>query len=145
MLEAASVVGEAFEVAVVAASTECPVEEVEARCEALAAQHHVIEDTGLTAGPDGTRGGGYRFQHVLYQQVLYEQVGTGRVRSSTGALGHGWRRAMAPAPGKSRPSWPSTSSAGARSRGPCTIGSRRGTMPPGVMPITKPSPPSPKG
>jgi len=78
VLEAASVVGEAFEVAVVAASTECPVEEVEAWCEALAAQHHVIEDTGPTAGPDGMRGGGYRFQHVLYQQVLYEQVGTGR-------------------------------------------------------------------
>jgi predicted ATPase len=78
VLEAASMVGEAFEVAVVAASTERPVEEVEARCEALAAQHHVIEDTGLTAGPNGMRGGGYRFQHVLYQQGLYEQVGTGR-------------------------------------------------------------------
>ena len=78
VLEAASVVGEAFEVAVVAASLDCPVEEVEARCDALAAQHHVIEDTGLIAGPEGMRGGGYRFQHVLYQQVLYEQVGTGR-------------------------------------------------------------------
>jgi predicted ATPase len=78
VLEAASVVGKAFEVAVVAASTECPVEEVEARCEALAAQRHVIEDTGLTAGPNRMRGGIYRFQHVLYQQVLYEQVGTGR-------------------------------------------------------------------
>src|SRR5262245_43378805 len=78
VLEAASVAGEAFEVAVVAASLECPVEEVEARCEALAAQHHVIEDTGLIAGPEGMRGGAYRFQHVLYQQVLYEQVGTGR-------------------------------------------------------------------
>jgi predicted ATPase len=78
VLEAASMVGEAFEVAVVAASLDCPVEEVEAQCEVLAAQHHVIEDTGLTAGPAGMRGGGYRFQHVLYQQVLYEQVGTGR-------------------------------------------------------------------
>src|SRR5262249_29879182 len=78
VLEVASVVGKAFEVAMVAASSECPVEEVEARCEALAAQHHVLEDTGLTAGPNGMRGGGYRFQHVLYQQVLYEQIGTGR-------------------------------------------------------------------
>ena len=26
----------------------------------------------LTVWPGGTRAGGYRFQHALYQQVLYE-------------------------------------------------------------------------
>ena len=63
-------------------------------CDGLAAQHHFIEDTGLTVWPDGTSSGSYRFQHALYQQVLYEQVGTvRRVRSSTGVLAHGWRRA----------------------------------------------------
>ena len=30
--------------------------------------------------PDGTSGGRYRFQHALYQQVLYEQIGTARRR-----------------------------------------------------------------
>jgi predicted ATPase len=44
----------------------------------LAARHHFIEDTGLTTWPDATSAGCYRFQHALYQQVLYEQLGTAR-------------------------------------------------------------------
>jgi predicted ATPase len=75
VLEAASVVGEAFAVAAVAAGAEYPVADVEARCDALAVQHHFLEEVGLTVWPDGTRAGGYRFQHALYQQVLYEQLG----------------------------------------------------------------------
>ena len=75
VLEAASVVGEAFAAAAVAAGAECPVADVEARCDALAAQHHFLEEAELTVWPDGTRAGGYRFQHALYQQVLYEQLG----------------------------------------------------------------------
>jgi predicted ATPase len=78
VLEAASAVGEAFAVAVVAASLACPVEDVEAQCAALAAQHHLLEDTGLTFWPDGTRGGSYRFRHTLYQQVLYDELGSTR-------------------------------------------------------------------
>ena len=70
--------GREFAVAAVAAGAQCPVEDVEAQCEALAAQHHFLDDTGLTVWPDGTRGGRYRFQHALYQQVLYEQLGTAR-------------------------------------------------------------------
>jgi predicted ATPase len=54
------------------------VEAVEAVCEELAAQQHLIDDAGLTVWPDGTSGGCYRFQHALYQQVLYEQVGSAR-------------------------------------------------------------------
>jgi len=80
VLEAASVVGEKFAVAGVAAGAECPVADVEAWCEALAAQHNFLEDTGLTVWPDGTSDGEYRFQHALYQQVLYEQLGTVRRR-----------------------------------------------------------------
>src|SRR5262249_19866259 len=62
----------------VAAGLQCSVEDVEARCEALATQHHFIDDTGLAVWPDGIRGGRYRFQHALYQQVLYEQIGAAR-------------------------------------------------------------------
>jgi predicted ATPase len=69
VLEAASVVGEAFAVAAVAAGVQCPVADVDARCDALAAQHHFLEEVGLTVWPDGTRAGRYRFQHALYQQV----------------------------------------------------------------------------
>ena len=80
VLEAASVVGETFAVAAVAAGAQCPVEDVEAVCEALAAQQHFLDETGLTVWPDGTSGGSYRFRHALYQQVLYEQVGPTRRR-----------------------------------------------------------------
>jgi predicted ATPase len=78
VLEAASVVGETFAVAAVAAGVQCPVAEAEALCEGLAAQHHIIDDIGLTVWPDGTVSGDYRFQHALYQQVLYERLGSAR-------------------------------------------------------------------
>lgn len=78
MLEAASVAGEAFAVAAVAAGVQDSVANVEAQCEELAAQHHFIDDIGLVVWPDGTSGGRYRFQHALYQQVLSERLGTAR-------------------------------------------------------------------
>ena len=78
VLEAASVVGKVFAVAAVAAGSQVPVEDVEAVCEGLAAQQHLIDDAGLRVWPDGTSGGRYRFQHALYQQVLYDQIGTAR-------------------------------------------------------------------
>jgi predicted ATPase len=36
------------------------------------------QQRGLAVWPDATSSGGYRFQHALYQQVLYEQLGTAR-------------------------------------------------------------------
>jgi predicted ATPase len=78
ILEAASLVGEEFATAAVAAGAECRVADVEALCEALAAQRHFIDDSGAMVWPDRTSGGSYRFQHALYQQVLSEQVGTAR-------------------------------------------------------------------
>jgi predicted ATPase/DNA-binding winged helix-turn-helix (wHTH) protein len=78
VLEAASVVGEKFAVAAVAAGVQGPVADVEALCEGLAAQHHVIDDIGMTVWPDGISSGAYRFRHALYQQVLYERVGSAR-------------------------------------------------------------------
>ena len=78
VLEVASVVGREFAVAAVAAGGHSTNADVEAQCEALATQQHFLDDTGLAVWPDGTRGGRYRFQHALYQQVLYEQLGTAR-------------------------------------------------------------------
>ena len=74
VLAAASVVGEGFATAAVAASLQCPMADVEAVCGELAAQQHFLIDTGLVCWPDGTSGGSYRFQHALYQQVLYERL-----------------------------------------------------------------------
>ena len=78
VLEVASVVGQAFAAAAVAAGTQGTVEAVDAVCDGLVTEQRVLEDTGVTVWPDGTRGGGYRFHHALYQQVLYEALGTTR-------------------------------------------------------------------
>ena len=78
VLEAASVVGETFAVAAVAAGVQAPVEDVEGVCAGLAAQQHLLADNGWTVWPDATSGGRYRFQHALYHQVLYESLGTAR-------------------------------------------------------------------
>src|SRR5262249_53536045 len=43
VLEGASVVGREFAVAAVAAGLHCPVADVEARCDAVATQHHLID------------------------------------------------------------------------------------------------------
>jgi predicted ATPase len=75
VLEAASVVGEAFAAAAVAVGSQFAVEDVDGVCEGLAVQQHFIIDTGLTVWPDGTSSGSYRFQHALYHQVLYERLG----------------------------------------------------------------------
>ena len=78
VLEAASVVGEAFAARAVTAGVQDTIKDVQTVCDTLAAQHHFIEDLGVTAWPDGTRGGSYRFQHALYQQVLYDELGSTR-------------------------------------------------------------------
>src|SRR5215475_330100 len=78
VLEAASAVGKRFSVEAVAAGAQCAVEDVEAVCEGLAAQQHLLDDIGLREWPDGTSSGRYRFAHALYRQVLYEQIGTAR-------------------------------------------------------------------
>ena len=88
VLDVASVVGQECAVAAVAAGAQCAVDDVEAICDGLAAHGHFLADTGLTVWPDGTRSGRYRFQHALYQQVLYEALGTarrGRLHHQVGA------------------------------------------------------------
>jgi DNA-binding winged helix-turn-helix (wHTH) protein/predicted ATPase len=78
VLEVASVVGEVFTAAAVAAGGQGTVEQIEEVCEGLASPHHFLTDIGLTTWPDGTSTGSYRFQHALYQWVLYEGLGAAR-------------------------------------------------------------------
>jgi predicted ATPase/DNA-binding winged helix-turn-helix (wHTH) protein len=80
VLEAASVVGEEFAVAAVAAGAQRPVDDVDAVCEGLAVGQRFLEDAGVASWPDGSSGGRYRFQHALYAQVLYEHLGRARRR-----------------------------------------------------------------
>ena len=77
-LEAASVVGDDFGVADVAAALGAPPETVEDHFEKLAAQGTFISDAGVAEAPDGTLAGRYRFLHALYRHVLYEGIGEAR-------------------------------------------------------------------
>ena len=130
VLEAASVVGETFAVAAVAAGAQCPVEDVDAVCEALAAQQHVLDETGLTDWPDGTSGGSYRFRHVLYQQVLYEQVGLTRRRHLHQRIGARLEAGYGAAAGEVAAHLAVHCERGGEICGPSTTGSRWATMPP---------------
>src|SRR4029453_13306178 len=78
LLEVASVVGERFTVAAVAAGAQCAVEDVEVVCEGLMAQQHFLDDIGLREWPDGTSSGRYQFTHALYRQGCDGKKGRGR-------------------------------------------------------------------
>src|SRR5262249_10521735 len=51
---------------------------VEAHCEALVHRGQVLRALGVVEWPDGTVTARYAFQHALYQQVVYEQLGAAR-------------------------------------------------------------------
>jgi predicted ATPase len=78
ILETASVVGLEFSGAATSAGLDQDSSEIDTKCEAMAAQGQFIEATRLETWPDGTMSGGYRFQHPLYVEVLYEQIGEAR-------------------------------------------------------------------
>ena len=75
VLEVASVAGDVFAAATLAAGLDVPVAQVEALCETLGQQHDFLEYAGLNEWPDGTFSGCYRFHHALYRQVLAERLG----------------------------------------------------------------------
>jgi hypothetical protein len=75
VLEVASVAGDVFTAATVAAGLDGPVVAVEALCATLGQQHDFLEAAGLEAWPDGTVSGCYRFRHALYRQVLAMRLG----------------------------------------------------------------------
>ena len=78
ILEAASVNGITFSTLGVAACLVEGVETIEHQCEKLAAKGALIEPNGLAEWPDQTLCGHYRFQHTLYQQVVYQQISPSR-------------------------------------------------------------------
>ncbi len=74
MLEAGSVMGIEFVVAVVADVLQGEVETLEAHCEELAQAGRFLQEAGIVEWPDGTLSGRYRFRHALYQEVLYQRI-----------------------------------------------------------------------
>ena len=77
VLEGASVVGAEFSAALVAAALERPQEEIEDCCTQLARREQFVSAQRTVTWPDGTIVPGFRFQHALYQQVLYRLLSVG--------------------------------------------------------------------
>ncbi len=78
ILEAASVAGESFAAAAVAAGVGTASEQVETCCEGLARREQFLREQGVETWPDGTVCGRYGFVHALYRQEVYEQIGAAR-------------------------------------------------------------------
>jgi len=77
-LESASVMGLEFNVAAVAAILKRTFGSVGAMCESLASRSLFIDAVGVDTEPDGTVSDRYRFQHPLYRDVLYAEIGKAR-------------------------------------------------------------------
>ena len=74
ILEAASVAGDEFSVAAVAAALEDDVGDVEMRCDELSSRHQFIKHSGTQLLPNGRTVSRFAFVHAVYQQVLYERL-----------------------------------------------------------------------
>jgi len=74
VLEGASVVGSEFSAASVAAALERPQTEVEACFTRLSRHEQFISTQGPVVWPDGTIAACFKFQHALYQEVLYDRL-----------------------------------------------------------------------
>ena len=74
VLEAASVVGMECSAVAIAAAQACDVVEVEERCEELAKRDQFLSPPVLVELPDGTITPRFKFNHVLYLNVLYNRI-----------------------------------------------------------------------
>ncbi|MEA3277431.1 MAG: AAA family ATPase [Pseudomonadota bacterium] len=77
-LESASVVGLEFSAGAVARGLRKTPEAVDTLCESLASRGQFIDLVGVDKRSDGTLGNRYRFQHPLYRDVLYKEIGEAR-------------------------------------------------------------------
>jgi DNA-binding winged helix-turn-helix (wHTH) protein len=73
LLEAAAVAGRQFSAAATAAALGIDPEESEARCSQLARRSLLVASAGEQTWPDGTVTAVFRFDHDLYQEVVYQR------------------------------------------------------------------------
>lgn len=74
VLQGASVQGTDFYAAAAAAVVDLPSSRAEAVCERLAKRGEFLRASGVTTLNDGSVSGRYEFLHVLYQNVLYDEL-----------------------------------------------------------------------
>jgi len=77
-LEAASVAGAEFSAAALASALELPMSEIETCCMRLSRREQFIQAHADSEWPDGTLAASFRFQHALYQEVLYQRMPVGQ-------------------------------------------------------------------
>ena len=74
ILEAASVAGDPFAVATVAAATALSEDHVEGRCAEMSRVGGPLVEDGVVGWPDGTVGARYRFRHALIHETAYAGI-----------------------------------------------------------------------
>jgi class 3 adenylate cyclase len=87
LLDVASVAGAEFSAALVSAGLSRDTVEVERDLETLARKDHILVPSGVSEWPDGTYSGSYAFHHILYQNVIYQQLAPGQRVQTHGRLG----------------------------------------------------------
>ena len=78
VLEVASVAGSEFTAEALAACLDQPTETIEICCDGLGEQRLFVRNVGLSEWPNGTLSSRYGFTHILYQDVLYRRLSSGR-------------------------------------------------------------------
>ena len=93
LLSAASVVGDTFSVASVAAALDADAGLLEEACEQLVRRWHLLARAEELTWPDGTRTARYEFRHTLYRHVLYDHFPPATRRRMHQAIGERLERA----------------------------------------------------
>lgn len=103
LLDVASVAGEDFSAALVAAGLSDDAIDVERDIEASIRKDQILVRSGVSEWPDGTYSGAYAFRHILYQNVIYQNLPPGHRAQTHKRLGKRLEEAYAGRTGEIAP------------------------------------------
>ena len=95
LLDVASVAGEEFSAALVAAGLSDDAVDVEMNIEASIRNDQILVRSGVSEWPDGTYSGCYAFRHILYQNIIYQNLPPGHRAQTHKRLGRRLEQAYA--------------------------------------------------
>jgi DNA-binding winged helix-turn-helix (wHTH) protein/predicted ATPase len=96
ILEAASVAGDSFPIAAVAAVVALSEEQIDRRCAAWTREARLLSLDTPTTWPDGTVATRYRFRHALFQEVAYARIAPERRGRCHASIGRRLEQAYGP-------------------------------------------------
>lgn len=103
LLDVASVAGEEFSAALVAAGLSDDAIDVERNIEASIRKDQILVRSGVSEWPDGTYSGSYAFRHILYQNIIYQNLPPGHRAQTHKRLGKRLEEAYAGRTGEIAP------------------------------------------